>query len=233
MDQLYTKDQNEKTIIGILFILALLFVGTFYGASILYTSMGSSVSRMSLAVISRIFYWLCLFCALMYAVKIEKRSMLLQRDQRLSVLVFLLTLALIFIATFVSGMIVQLITILTGTYKISPRLLEMLKLFRENKFLLFLTAITAGVTEELLMRGYLQPRLQALFKSPHAAIIVTSLLFGFLHLGYGTIGNILGPIAIGLIYGYYYWQFKNIKVLIVSHILWDLIVIWIWMVKFH
>lgn len=85
------------------------------------------------------------------------------------------------------------------------------------------TALTAGVTEEFIFRGYLQPRLTVIFKNPYAAIILSSLLFGLLHFKYGTLANVIGPIFIGLIFSLYYWKYRNLTVLILCHFLWDLI----------
>ena len=66
-----------------------------------------------------------------------------------------------------------------------------------------------------------------IFKNPYLAIIVNSMLFGLLHIKYGTVINVLAPIFIGFVFSYYYWRFKNIKVVILCHFLWDLIAIFI------
>jgi membrane protease YdiL (CAAX protease family) len=91
--------------------------------------------------------------------------------------------------------------------------------------LVWLTAITAGITEELMLRAYLIPRLQLLFKNDYIPVIVSSVLFGFLHFGYGTALNIVGPMVIGLIFGFHYVRYRNIKILIIVHFLWDYLLI--------
>jgi membrane protease YdiL (CAAX protease family) len=100
---------------------------------------------------------------------------------------------------------------------------RMINFFRENKFLMVYTALTAGVTEELIFRGYLLPRLEMLLKNSYLAILISSLIFGLAHYGYGTIQNMLDPFVIGLVLATYYWRYRNIKVTIIFHFLWDLV----------
>jgi len=47
-----------------------------------------------------------------------------------------------------------------------------------------LMLVMAGFTEEFLFRGFIQTRLETLFRSRWAAVIVTALLFGVYHLPY-------------------------------------------------
>jgi uncharacterized protein len=83
--------------------------------------------------------------------------------------------------------------------------------------------ITAAVCEELIFRGYLMPRLQLYFKSKWFPIIISALIFGAGHAAYGTIINTAVPLFIGLLFGWYYQQYRNIKVLILCHFLIDFI----------
>lgn len=110
-----------------------------------------------------------------------------------------------------------------GSDQISPKLLGIKSMLQGSKSLLLFVALTAGITEEIIFRGYIQPRLETILKSPYLSILITSTLFGLLHYGYGTINNIIGPLFIGLIFSIHYWKFRNIKVLIICHILIDTI----------
>jgi hypothetical protein len=98
-------------------------------------------------------------------------------------------------------------------------------MFRANHWIIYLTCITAGVVEELLFRGYLLPRLQVLLKHPAIAICISTLFFALMHATYGTIGQVVGPFYIGLIFAIYYYKYRNMKVIIFCHIMWDLMVI--------
>ncbi|MFV5702790.1 lysostaphin resistance A-like protein [Flavobacterium sp. XS2P12] len=100
-----------------------------------------------------------------------------------------------------------------------------MKLFKNNIFLILFTSITAGVSEELIFRGYLIPRLEILLKNTRVAILTSSILFGLIHYSYGSLIQIIGPIFIGLVFALHYKKYKNIKILIMCHFLWDLLVL--------
>ena len=63
--------------------------------------------------------------------------------------------------------------------------------------------LITGFTEELAIRGYLLPRLELIFNNSWTAILISSVLFGLLHFGYGTIINVIGPFFIGLVFAYF------------------------------
>ena len=112
---------------------------------------------------------------------------------------------------------------------------ELMKIFRNDPFLMVFTCVTAGFVEELLFRGYLLPRLALLFNNSLVAVIVSSVLFGLMHFGYGTVINMVGPFIIGLVFAIYYWKFRNIKVLIFCHFTWDLmaLLLKLLLMKYH
>jgi hypothetical protein len=87
--------------------------------------------------------------------------------------------------------------------------------------LLLFTCLTAGITEELIFRGYLLPRLEILFKNKWAAIIISALLFGLAHGGYGDLSKMLVPFIIGFIFAFYYTRYRSLTVLIICHFLID------------
>ncbi len=175
--------------------------------------------------ISRMLYWICLLLLWLYAIKIERQKLLIWREKKYKVSTYLLSGLLIFAVLFAGGLIISIILSLAGFNKNSEQLSEIVTILGENKLLLFFTVITAGVVEELIFRGYLLPRLEIIFKRPYWAITVSSLLFGLLHYKYGTVLNVAGPVFIGFVFAYYYWRYRNIKVIIICHILWDLIAV--------
>jgi membrane protease YdiL (CAAX protease family) len=82
-------------------------------------------------------------------------------------------------------------------------------------------ATTAGVTEEITVRGYAQTRLEQL-RAPTAAIVVLpTLLWGFLHL-YQGLGAALTIFGLGLMYAVYYHRTRRLWPLILAHGLFDL-----------
>lgn len=58
--------------------------------------------------------------------------------------------------------------------------------------LVILISVTAAVTEEVYFRGLLQPRI---------GLIASSLLFGFIHVGYGTTMQLVVPFVLGVFFG--------------------------------
>ena len=100
--------------------------------------------------------------------------------------------------------------------------MAMLKyIFKNYKLLVPVTTITAGVTEELIFRGYLMPRLELLYNNKYVTVIVSSLLFGMIHIGYGTVINVVATAFIGFIFALHYQKYRNIGFLIFFHFIWD------------
>lgn len=172
--------------------------------------------------IERTFYWLFAAVLWVYAIKKEKQPLLIWQENRYSVathishvfsLFFVILISVVCINVFISPLTHE------EPSKVLHRIVDFL---RTNKFLLVYTALTAGVTEELIFRGYLQPRLELIFKNPYWAIFISSLIFGLAHFRYGTIKNVIDPFLIGLGLAIYYWKYRNIKVAIILHFLWDL-----------
>lgn len=97
-----------------------------------------------------------------------------------------------------------------------------MQFFKNNIPLILFTSITAGITEELLFRGYLIPRLEIIVKKTYLSILISSILFGLIHYSYDTLIQVIGPFSIGLVLALHYQKYRNIKILIICHFLWDL-----------
>ncbi|MBN8854098.1 MAG: hypothetical protein BGO55_06880 [Sphingobacteriales bacterium 50-39] len=172
--------------------------------------------------IERSFYWLFIAVLWLYATKVEKQPLLIWEENKYSAgthishvfaLFFIIMISVAFINFFLSPLTHE------ESSKVLHRIVDFLG---KNLFLLVFTALTAGVTEELIFRGYLQPRLELLLKNPYWAIFISSLIFGLAHFRYGTVKNVVDPFIIGLGLAVYYWRYRNIKVAIIFHFLWDL-----------
>lgn len=85
------------------------------------------------------------------------------------------------------------------------------------------SAVTVGIAEELMFRGYLLGRLRIALGSRAGAIIVSSALFGLLHLVGGDIAQVLVTTAIGalLATARVFWRPCSLATVIVAHILYD------------
>ncbi|WP_194140249.1 CPBP family intramembrane glutamic endopeptidase [Flavobacterium hungaricum] len=133
----------------------------------------------------------------------------------------LITFLKLYTAVFVTGFLLLLFSVPKESMALNNALL----LFKKSYFLLFFTCVTAGITEELIFRGYLLPRLEIVLKNKISAIVLSSILFGLMHIGYGTLLHIIGPTVIGLVFAFQYEKYRNIKILILCHFLWDLLIL--------
>jgi len=85
---------------------------------------------------------------------------------------------------------------------------------------LLLSALRAGITEEVIVIGYLYARLGDLGWGKWQIIISTALLRGTYHL-YQGIGAFIGNIAMGLLFGWLYTRYRRVLPLVIAHTLID------------
>jgi uncharacterized protein len=83
-----------------------------------------------------------------------------------------------------------------------------------------LIAVTAGVTEEIVVRGYAQTRLEQLRAPTAVIILLPTALWGVLHVYQGA-GAALTIFGLGLMYAWYFQRTRRLWPLILAHILFD------------
>ena len=77
----------------------------------------------------------------------------------------------------------------------------------------FVFAFTVGVIlEEFFFRGFLVKRI---------GILSSSALFGTMHLLYGSIAEVAGAFALGLVLAYFWKKYKNLYANTYAHLLWN------------
>ena len=84
-----------------------------------------------------------------------------------------------------------------------------------------LIAVTAGVTEEIVVRGYAQTRLEQLRASTAVILLVPTALWAVLHV-YQGLGAALTIFGLGLMYAWYFQRTRRLWPLILAHILFDM-----------
>ncbi len=177
-------------------------------------------------LVSRILLWFLLAGFIYYAYKIEKTKLLLWEERKHPVPIYIAftfgTLFSVYLAVALVSVILRKLNLIT-----EGSLQTITDIFAGRHLLIVFTCITAGVTEELLFRGFLQPRLELLFRNKAVAIIGSGLCFALIHFGYGTIQNVVGPFVIGILFAIHYSFFRNIKFLILFHMLWDVMAIYL------
>lgn len=75
-------------------------------------------------------------------------------------------------------------------------------------------AILPAIGEELIFRGILQKLFIKLFKQPHIAILVTSIIFSAFHLQFL---GFFSRLILGMLFGYLFYYSKNIWTAILAH----------------
>lgn len=83
----------------------------------------------------------------------------------------------------------------------------------EYLMLIFIISISAGICEEIFFRGFILSGYERMGKKK--AIIFSAILFGFFHF---NIYNLLGPIILGLVFGYLVLETGSIFAGMVGHI---------------
>jgi membrane protease YdiL (CAAX protease family) len=86
--------------------------------------------------------------------------------------------------------------------------------------ILVLSAVRAGVTEEIIVVGYLFNRLRALGWGTWSIITTSALLRGTYHLYQGW-GGFVGNVAMGFVFGWLYARFGRVLPLVLAHIFID------------
>ncbi|WDF78126.1 type II CAAX endopeptidase family protein [Mucilaginibacter sp. KACC 22773] len=218
MTQPATKNPRFTIIYGLI-LTSVLFLCFSVGSKAFSILAGPGLSLDTRFVISRLFFWLCFVIILVYVSKAERQRLLLWNDESYPVGYYILSVIVILLIIVFGSAIIGLTLKRLDLLKLSPAITLMRNMSAPVKLL---GIITAGVLEELIFRGYMIPRLKLFFKSGHWPVILSSIIFAAGHWGYGTAINILVPLFIGLVFGYHYYKYRNINILIICHLLIDL-----------
>jgi membrane protease YdiL (CAAX protease family) len=80
-------------------------------------------------------------------------------------------------------------------------------------YILVFAVLMAPISEELFFRAFLVPRF---------GVIAPAALFGLSHLAYGSVVEVVGVLAVGLILGYIYKATKSITPCLAAHMIYNL-----------
>jgi uncharacterized protein len=84
-----------------------------------------------------------------------------------------------------------------------------------------LIAVTAGFTEEIVVRGYAQTRLEQLRASTAVILLLPTALWAVFHV-YQGLGAALTIFGLGLMYAWYFQRTRRLWPLILAHVLFDM-----------
>ncbi|MPM56148.1 hypothetical protein SDC9_102949 [bioreactor metagenome] len=82
--------------------------------------------------------------------------------------------------------------------------------------LILIMVFLVGLIEEIVFRSILQNRLE-MFLGSRGGVIVTSILFGLMHSGYGNIVEIFYTFLIGFIIGYLFYKTRSLPLVVMIH----------------
>jgi len=173
--------------------------------------------------LTRFIIWAVLLIVFLYSLFIEKGSFLLKKENQYSILFYIKAVLCLYFICSIGGTFLNVLIQSLFQEKISTKLSELNTIFKNNYFLIIFTCFTAGVVEELLMRGYIQPRIEKIYNSPYLGIAVSAILFGILHSTYGTVGQVVIPFFIGVVFAAFHKLYSNIKILIICHFMIDFV----------
>jgi membrane protease YdiL (CAAX protease family) len=169
---------------------------------------------------SRLSFWIEVLLLFIYAHWIERQNFLLWTEKRYNLKFYISSLLALFLLQ-IAAKLIAATPLLLGWHDNFTMLRKVMTLVKSNKFSFMLVVITAGFTEELIFRGYIQSRLALFFNNKYVPIIITSVLFSALHYKYFSLVEILFTFLFGLITAAYYQKYLSIGVLIVLHVLID------------
>lgn len=94
---------------------------------------------------------------------------------------------------------------------------------------LIVLPISVGIVEEMVYRGYAQPRLEALLGNKWLALLVMAVGFGIQHIAFsftsveGAVMRFIGTFIAGLVFGLLYMKMRRLLPLMIGHWLVDVI----------
>jgi hypothetical protein len=212
------SNSNRTKIFGITISILLIFL-VLTGLFGLNKQLG--INQESIFWLSRWEMWGVLFLVYLFSRKVEKHDFLIWKEEKKKWIFYVLSVPIILISITILLTPLSLLLKNSGLTSNGKALNSMNDLLCNNLLLLIFTCLTAAFTEEFIFRGYLLPRLEILFKNKWAAILGSAFLFGLVHIGYGNFERMLFPFIIGTIFGFFYYKYRSLTVLIICHFLMD------------
>ena len=223
MEQVFADSSKSRIRLGIAGIVLLIFLFSIPYFLLLAGSSVFKVANIRGLLSHEIYVWLMLAVMFLFAYKVEKQRFLPMDDSFNPYRWYLRNFIRLIFFMFMLSWFVQLLVKFMGLSTQSLLITKLKPILHAHKPVVLLMALTAGVTEELLVRGYVFSRLELLFKKPEVAIFGSAVFFSLLHISYGTLSNMLFPFFMGVLFSAHYYKYRNIKVLIMCHFFWDLL----------
>ncbi|MDB5003105.1 MAG: family intrarane metalloprotease [Mucilaginibacter sp.] len=210
-----TKPSNIVFIIGI--VIAIVFP---LAASFLIGSLPLNMSDK--AFYSRFIYWTEVLFLWWYAKQCENQPLLIWKEKQFGAKFILKWAILLYLLSLVAA-VISLIPSWLGFHENKDIIHQIARMVKGRPLFIVFISLTAGVTEEIIFRGYILTRLSLMLKNQYIPIIISAILFAGLHYKYHSPREYIFAFLIGILMGLHYKKYGNIKPLIITHFLVDLI----------
>lgn len=219
------KRKSYLEILGIVGICVLLYLISNHSISILLKIFNQDKPVVSIVFLNRLLLWGGLLLFILYVKYFLEEKFLPWKERNLSVFKTILAIIVVLAVLFIGFIgLVLLIQLFDFSPTNVPEIEEIKSITLKNIPLMVFTCFTAAVLEEILFRGYMQPTFSKITNSVSLGIILNSILFGLIHISYGTVYQVIIPIFFGLVFSIFYAKYRNMKVLIICHFIWNLVV---------
>jgi membrane protease YdiL (CAAX protease family) len=161
--------------------------------------------------------WVAVLIMLAYAHGVERGPLLVWPETKRSLKFHALSLLALFAATVVLGIVNKQL----GGAPDAEAAANEATYWAERPWLFLFMGLTAGGTEEILFRGYVQPRLNLLLKNPWLAIVCSSVLFAVAHYTNSSPTKMLFLVLFGVVFGFHYYRYRSLVALVIAHVLVD------------
>jgi len=172
--------------------------------------------------ISRLVIWFEVVVLFLYVTYAEKSKLLLWPESKQTFWFYPASFGALYLLGIGAG-VVSKAPALFGLHDNRVIMIHMIVILNKSLPLLIFSAITAGIVEELIFRGYLVPRLELIFKNKYMPVIISSLMFGLIHFRYHSYSEVIFATLFGGVFAIHYQWYRNIKILIVTHACVDLV----------
>lgn len=192
--------------------LAYQFIAAFFLGEVLYDNIYTIIIINEVLVAS----FVLIYC---FARKIDIRETFRIKKLRLAPALFitLLSVPLFLAATMLNNFVVYGLQFIAD---LPPQSLPVPKTPGELAVAVLITGVMPGVCEELMHRGFLLTAYER--RGSYRAVVTVAILFGLFHF---DIMNLLGPIFLGAVFGYYVIRTDSIFAGILAHFLNNAIVV--------
>jgi uncharacterized protein len=169
--------------------------------------------------VSRGLLWFWLLLIWLYIHYIERKPFFLLKEEKHPAWFYFSAVTVLMVTFFAVNYIPALFSRMQMSLADTHVQAEMMAYQHERPFLLLITAVTAGIVEESIFRGYMLPRLHSLLNKQWAAVLIGAVLYAALHYTYGSWLNMLIPFLIGIVFGFFYLKYRSLTILVIAHII--------------